>query len=288
MDPLKIIDSNLATLDKNGIWVLKAGLKNLNAETKDVWEDIYDFDDQKFYEDRENFFETKLNDHMKYIDPSYSFNSDTVYFEIGCGPSYIGEHLMKKYDVHFIGLDFNYEILVQLKKHFEKIGLTKFTLIHSDLVGMPILDNSIDYIYGGGVIEHLPDTEPLLEKFYSILKTGGVVFNTIPAFNLWWLIRFYNNIPALPGLKWVFEFLHVKLLKYKILNKYYGYELSYTKPLLLDLHKKAGFKKKDIKFSPFAISPSKNLAKHKILTDIYMAISSNVYTSPVYSVWAKK
>lgn len=286
MNLQSIINTDLAKLDENGIWVSRSSLAKTDHNTRGVWESIYNFDDEKLAEDRKDFSEVKLEDHLKYINPSYKFDRDTIYLEIGCGPAYIAEYLMKEHDVTFVGLDFNYQILLALKKYLIKHNLNKFILIHSDMVGMPLLNNTIDYIYGGGVMEHVSDTADILHRLHKLLKQNGVVFNTVPAFNFWWLMRFYNNIPAMPKLKQIFEKFHINYLNYKILNKYYGYELSYSGNLLYSLHQKAGFK--EIRIGPFAIRPSKKLSFNKFLVDIYMKISENRLTAPVYYVSAKK
>ncbi len=286
MNPNEIINTSLAHPDKNGIWVSKSSLQKTDLNTLETWQGIYGFDDTKFIEDRENFFKNKLDDHLKYILPTYKFNSNTVYLEIGCGPSYIAEYLMKNFDVTFVGIDFNYNILLEIKKYFEKVGLKKFILIQADINEMPLNKNSIDFIYGAGVIEHISNTSGILKDIHKILKPNGVSFNTVPAFNLWWILRFYNNIPFTPVLRSFFEFFHIKLLNYSILKKFYGYELSYTKDLLLKLHSNAGFK--NIHTDQFAISPSKKFSKNKLFVDIYMKLSNNSLTSPVYCVYGTK
>lgn len=283
---MNFIDQKKAKKDKNGIWVTDLLLSEEAAVSKSAWEKIYNFNLKKLIEDRENFNRNKLNDHMRYIDQTYSFSSRTVYLEIGCGPAHIGEHLIEKYNVTFVGVDFNYPMLLTLKKYFDKKGYKKYVLIHADINAMPIKNNSIDYIYGGGVIEHLPDTNKILSELYRILKKGGIAFNTVPAFSLWWSIRCFNNIPFIPGVKQIFEYIHLKVLQSKILEKYYGYELSYTIPGLRSLHKKNKFK--NIAIGSFAFYPSEKKLSNKFLRDLYYYTQTNIYTTAIYYVSAKK
>lgn len=286
MDITTIIDKGKVKLDKNGIWVMYLSLSNESKKSQKTWEKIYDFNLKKLKADRIDFRENKLQDHISYIDKEYHFTSDTIYLEIGCGPSYIGEYLSKKYKCYFIGIDFNYQVLVSLKKYFDELGLKKYVLVHADINHMPIKPNSVDFIYGGGVIEHFKDTQRILEGLYKILKKNGVVFNTIPAFNFFWLTRFWNNIPSFTPFKKIFEIFHIQIFKYELLNRYHGYELSFTLHKLDELHKKARFR--DIKSGSFAFHPSKKKLSNKFLRRLYYAFSKNILFSPVYYVLGNK
>lgn len=283
---MQLIDKTKAKLDKNGIWKTSLGLSEEVALSKKVWDNIYNYGIKTLEKDIKKFNKTKLQDHLKFILKSYDFTDKTVYLEIGCGPSYIGEYLLKTYNCYFIGVDLNYEMLVTLKKYLDSKGYKKYILIHADINQLPIKNETIDYIYGGGVIEHLPDTKHILKELYRVLKKGGVSFNTIPAFNLWWLIRFYNNIPSLPGLKQLFEFIHIKVLKEKILSKYYGYELSYIPIQLWSLHNELHFK--HIHTGPFTINPDPKKLHNLALATVYRILSSNILTCPVYYVYGVK
>lgn len=286
MKLINLLEKSSVRRDENGIWV--TNIKQ-SAETKNsqvVWGKIYNQNIKQLREEKDDFNKSKLVDHMKYIEQSYTFSNKTVYLEIGCGPSFIGEYLMKKYDCYFIGVDFNYGMLITLKKYFDRIGYKKYILMHADISNMPLKKNCIDYIYGGGVIEHLKDTGRVVKELYRVLKRGGTSFNTVPALNLWWLIRFWNNIPNLPMLKQMFELIHIFILKGAILNKYYGYELSYTLNNLKHLHSSIGFK--HIKAGAFAFNPSEKKLKSQLLRKFYMFLASNTLFTPVYYIYGKK
>jgi ubiquinone/menaquinone biosynthesis C-methylase UbiE len=279
------IDHTRAKLDTSGIWIGKLN-GSLDIQTsKKAWEEIYSFDIEDLYSDRERIKGAKLSDHMNYVEQSYSFSSNTSYLEIGCGPAHIGVELMRKYGVHFIGVDFNYPMLLVLKNFFDKEGLSNYTLVHADITQMPLKNDSIDYIYGGGVIEHLRDTAGVLIELYRVLNKGGVSFNTVPAFNCWWPVRCYRNIPSLPILREIFEFIHYRLLQGKLLEKNFGYELSYTPSQLRSLHRKAGFAFAEV--GPFSFHLSV-LKTHRWLNELIYKVTKNIFLTPVYYVSAKK
>lgn len=280
----KLIDLDKAYLDSNGIWVSKMQLSHDQELSKKSWEKIYKYDLAELKKVKQSF--DKLGDHLKYILDDYEFTKETVYLEIGCGPAHVGSYLMEKYGCNFIGVDFNYDALVVLKEFFLEKGLTNFVLIHGDIKDMPIKENTIDYIYGGGVIEHTDDTLSVLRELYRVLKTGGVSFNTVPGFNFFWLTRFYMSIPAVPLLRNIFSFLHFTVFRGKILNKFYGFELSFTQGIIGLLHREAGFKQ--IKTKPFPFHPSKDKLFNQTLRDIYFNVSSSRFFCLLYYVRAVK
>jgi ubiquinone/menaquinone biosynthesis C-methylase UbiE len=286
----EIIKEGKLSVDNNGIYVNKS-LKEFSdgqdiAISKKAWTKIYDFSLEKLKKDREDFNESKLKDAIRYIEKAYTINQDSIYLEIGCGPAHIADYVLETYNAYFVGIDFNYEMLLTLKKYFDEKKYTKYILIYDDINNMPLKDNSVDFIYGGGVIEHFKDTNNILKESYRVLRPGGVSFNTVPAFNLWWIFRFFNNIPDILGIRQVLEYIHINLLKGKVLERYYGYELSYTTYKLKKLHKSNQFN--NIIVSSFAFYPSEEKMKNDFLRKIYYILQNNIFTGAVYMVYGKK
>lgn len=285
-DLSQLIDQGKATRDEHGIWVSKIHLSDEAHVSQRAWEGIYDFTVEKLKEDRADFDANKLEDNIRYTRESGNFHADTVYLEIGCGPAHVAEYLMRQYDCYFVGVDFNYPMLRSLDAYLKEKGYTKYILVYADILDMPIRNDSVDYIYGGGVIEHMSNTLGILKELYRVLKVGGVSFNTVPAFSLWWAFRWYSNIPSFPWIKQCFEYIHIQVLKNCILERFYGYELSFTLKQLQELHKQAGFR--DIVQKPFAFHPSSKKLKNPFLRKLYFELSSCPLTSPMYCAYGKK
>ena len=76
------------------------------------------------------------------------------------------------------------------------------------------------------------------------------------------------------------------MLKGLILNKYYGYELSYTINHLEQIHKSVGFK--EISIGAFVFNPSEKKLKNPFLRKLYRSLTANIFITPVYYVYAKK
>lgn len=284
-----ILINKLVSLDKNGIYVSQMQNSKEFETSRLAWEKIYDYDLKRLSEAQFDFNQNKLVDHLRYIFKSYTFKTGTIYLEIGCGPAYIGDYLMRYHGVKFIGVDFNYKMLLTLKKYFEKMKIDKenYLLLCADISSIPIKSKSIHYIYGGGVIEHLPNTDQIIIGLTNLLRARGIIFNTVPAFNLYWISRFWNNIPNIPVLRSLAEYIHLSLLNGKVLEKYYGYELSFTLSSLKKIHERVKLFS-CISHGSFAFHPSSNKLSSKLLRNAYFQISKNTMFCPMYYIWARK
>lgn len=281
-----ILNKKNVKKDRNGIWVTDMDLPRETKISQVTWERIYIQNIEQLQEIKIDFNECKLADHVKYIEQAYTFSKKTIYLEIGCGPAFIGEYLMKKYGCFFVGVDFNYGMLLTLKKYFDSKDYKNYLFIHSDIVDIPLRKNCVDFIYGGGAIEHLKNTKTVVRELFRVLKKDGTSFNTVPALNLWWLTKFWHNIPNLPLIKGILEFIHVSLLKGVILDKYFGYELSYTLNDLKQIHTSIGFK--NIIAGPFIFHPSEKKLKNQLLRRFYMHLAKYKLTTPIYYVYGQK
>lgn len=210
----------------------------------------------KFYKDQERsggykrlydiYFSLFHDKTYRQIKEAFKFNKNTIYLEIGSGDLFLGSVLAKECKI-IIGIDFSMESLKLAKKLLGKNKSGNYLLIQADILRMPLKDNVIDFIYGGGVIEHFKDTQSCIVELYRVLKKGGVSFNTVPYLNLGSLTyrQLWGNIPNFPLFKQLAEFVHIKVLGGK--HMIYGYEYSFPGFLLRSLHERAGFKKIEIK-----------------------------------------
>ena len=108
---------------------------------------------------------------------------NTIYLEIGCGPFFVGPHIAKKCKL-IIGIDYSENALKVAEKILEKYKVKNYLLIQADILKIPIKENKVDLVYGGGVIEHFKDTEVCIRELFRILKKGGISFNTVPYLNI--------------------------------------------------------------------------------------------------------
>jgi len=207
------------------------------------WDSLYRTKQRKetHMENLEEYRKLYFSDLFEQFTEFKSFDDTTVYLELGCGPFYLGNLLAKDAKV-VIGVDFSYAGLELADELFKQNGIENYILVQGNVLEMPIKKDSIDFIYGGGVIEHFKDTSKCLDELYGVLDHGGVSFNTVPYLNLGTLTyrQLWGNIPNIPFLKPLFEFLHLRVLKGK--HMIFGYEMSFLGSTLKKVHEGSGFK----------------------------------------------
>lgn len=239
---------NCASLYKTQDGIVKI-LPKLSYDTKlsiEKWEKKYkkmikgkiDCD----YEDYLNLHAKNVIDQLK---KEKIFSKKSVYLEIGCGPFFLGQ-ILSKYFGLVIGIDFSGYSLKIANRMFKRKCINNFLLIQGNVLDLPIKSNTVDLVYGSGVIEHFTDTEKCIKELFRVLKTDGVCFNTVPLLNVGSLTyrQIWGNIPNIYLLKQIAEFVHVKLLKGKHMR--FGYEMSFLKRTLINIHRRAGFSKVDV------------------------------------------
>lgn len=209
--------------------------------SQDKWGQFYEekeknLSEEQLYEEyRKNFFDNVY----RQVNKSKAFK-DSIFLEIGCGPFILGQMVANECKL-IVGIDFSLNALRTGRLMLRRKGIENFLLIWGDILQMPIKENAVDLLYGGGVMEHFKDTQKAVNEFYRVLKPSGVTFNAVPYLNLAALTyrQIYGNIPNFPIVKQLAEFLHIKILKSR--HMIFGYELSFIAGQLINFHKKAGF-----------------------------------------------
>lgn len=59
---------------------------------------------------------------------------------------------------------------------------------------LPFPDNSFDFVYSLGVVEHFPETLKAIQEHARVVKNGGKVLLTVPRWSLGALLRWYYFI----------------------------------------------------------------------------------------------
>lgn len=208
--------------------------------SKTRWERLYKNESTENYSESYNyyykhFYKDTLNqiNHVKKI-------NRIVYLELGCGKFFFGQSIAKRCDL-IIGIDMSSSALRMAETMLKEKGIRNYLLIKGDVLSLPLKNNTIDLIYGGGVIEHFKDTQRAVDENFRVLKKRGVAFNTVPYLNISSLTyrQKWGNIPDVDILKPIFEFLHIKLLRGK--HMIFGYELSFSQNRMREIHKRAGY-----------------------------------------------
>ena len=99
-------------------------------------------------------------------------------FDAGCGPGHFME-LLQNYG-ETTGTDFSLERLEACRKeNFSSLAQT-------DLCFIPFKENTFDLITTIDTIEHIENDQAALDELYRVLKPGGLIAVTVPAFMILW------------------------------------------------------------------------------------------------------
>lgn len=236
---------------------------------------------------KEGFKNTYLDSAMVYLDRIYKSFKNKKYLEIGCGPFFVGQELVKK-GAFVVGIDYSMNALRLAKFYLNEEKINNYLLVCGDITKMPFKDNVFDLIYGGGVIEHFKDTVGVVKENKRVLKRGGVAFNTVPKLNLGSLTyrQVWGNIPNAPILRELAEFIHIKILKSR--RMFYGYEYSFTDSHLKKIFIKAGFAKNNIEVGKYQVPLIFEYIKDRFLRKIAILIAQSDLFWPATYIMSKK
>ena len=119
---------------------------------------------------------------LEYLLTSINISSKEFAIDIGCG---VGSNLnvLSSKGIHTIGLDHSLYALTLVKRRLE------LPLINGDLNKLPLRSNSIGLIVAMDVLEHLDNDANGISEFYRVLKKGGDLILTVPAFKSLWGIQ---------------------------------------------------------------------------------------------------
>ena len=201
-----IIDDNIVKITSNLTPDLELSIQK--------WDELYkgQIKNDSYEKERDDYLKNYYEDTYQQLIESKKIDSNSIYLEIGCGLMILGQEIANQCQL-VVGIDFCPSALKIAKKMFEAKGIKNYLLIQGDILDMPIKDNAVDLIYGGGVIEHFKNTQRCIGELYRVLKEEGVSFNTVPCLNIGSLTyrQIWGNIPNFPILKQMVEFIHVKL-----------------------------------------------------------------------------
>jgi ubiquinone/menaquinone biosynthesis C-methylase UbiE/uncharacterized protein YbaR (Trm112 family) len=264
-------------------------IPNLTDDLKfsiEKWDEMYrkQLDMLSFYKEYENYKKLYHQNIYNQLKNEKDFENIT-YLEIGCGQFFLGLDIAKECDL-IIGIDICPSALKIAKRMMEERGVENYILIQGDILNLPIKNDIADLVFGGGVIEHFKGTQKCVNELHRVLRKDGISFNAVPYLNIGSLTyrQVWGNIPNVPFIREIYEFVHIKLLGGK--HMIFGYEMSFLGTTLNKIHKKAGFR--DIKIKKLKVTLSfdfmpKSLKKYCI----WLSENSRLFW-PMVKVIAKK
>ena len=140
------------------------------------------------------------------LDGYYALEGKLRVLDIGCGTGAMLDDLAPFGDV--TGADFAPEALAFCRERGAGNG-TNYKLTRADVRCLPFQSNSFDVVTAMDIIEHIDDDKAASREILRVLKPGGRLFVTVPAFPSLWsehdeALHHYRRYTA-PHLKDVFQ-----------------------------------------------------------------------------------
>ncbi len=101
-----------------------------------------------------------------------------IIVDVGCGTGATAD-LLQKYGM-VVGVDISPLALAWCRQR----GLNNLLLSAAET--LPIASESVNVIVATDILEHLDDDVAVLREFYRVLKPGGYVVVTVPAYSILW------------------------------------------------------------------------------------------------------
>jgi ubiquinone/menaquinone biosynthesis C-methylase UbiE len=151
-------------------------------------------------------------------------NPSGRFLEAGCGSAANALNLAEL-GVDVAGIDLSASALSIAQAAFAERGLPG-EFVHGDVRKIPFPDESFDFVYAGGVVEHFRETGQAVAEMARVLRPGGTLLFTVPAFTLSYPYLFLRgNVPALPVIEQAVSFVHFRALRGALAA--FGYERSF-------------------------------------------------------------
>lgn len=184
--------------------------------------------------------------HNSYIQAYLHFvkrNMIRDYFiDIGAGNGMMALVVNKLYKKIPILIDFSLDALLEAKENFRS-NKADGIFVCADITQGIFRKNSNQFFFSAMSLEYFKNLEEVFDHLQiALVKRGRMVF-IIPKISLSTLTYHQlksGDIPHVFGLKHIYEFIHLKVLKGKYLKT--GYNLSYTISHMKKMVTKSGFK----------------------------------------------
>ncbi len=118
-----------------------------------------------------------------------------IVIDAGCGAGRFSE-IVEKFDGDLIAIDYSRAIEVAAKN----LASDKTFFIQADLSALPIEDQSADFVYCIGVLQHTSAPRFIVEELLRVLKVDGEITLTFYE-NSSWHVRFYSKYLVRPFTK---------------------------------------------------------------------------------------
>lgn len=114
---------------------------------------------------------------MQWFRSTVALKTGSTILEVGCGHGVGAKLISEAYrpDRLYL-LDLDFQMIQKANQRINGQNENRFSLCVGDAVRLPFVDNSLDAVFGFGVLHHLLDWQNGLAEVARVLKHGGAYF----------------------------------------------------------------------------------------------------------------
>lgn len=117
-----------------------------------------------------------------------------VVADLGAGTGFISLKVAEKADIVF-SIDASKNMLRELNKSAQALGLKNIYPITGDLENLPLFDNSVDVVFINMALHHVVNPNKAIKEMKRILKDGGkVIITDVEEHDGTWAIDEMNDV----------------------------------------------------------------------------------------------
>jgi 2-polyprenyl-3-methyl-5-hydroxy-6-metoxy-1,4-benzoquinol methylase len=242
-----------------------------NRYNEMFYSDIFGKDSDKYYKIQRRKIAEILS--------MFSLHPDGRILDIGCGDGFITRMIGRKTGAMMSGIEISSSAAETSRK-----GGVECKVVNIDREKIPYPEGHFDAVFCGDIIEHVYDTEGLLENVRSVLKKDGYLIATVPNIASW-----YNRGFLLIGMMptWI-ESSSKTFTGNPMIKKGVGHIHAFTKRSLIELLRLKGFRIEKVKGCPVMADGTRSRSKESIWNNVDSFFAKKATLASTIIVKAKK
>jgi methionine biosynthesis protein MetW len=241
-----------------------------NEYNKNFYSNLFDKEAEKYYMIQEKKIRIVLN--------LFERHENGKILDIGCGDGFISCLIAQKAQAKVFGVDISQNAVSKAKER----GIAA-RVVNADKE-LPFEKGTFDAVFCGDVLEHMYDTEKLLESINNILKPDGYLIVSVPNIASW-----YNRGFLLLGIMptWIESSLRTYTGN-PYLKEGVGHIHAFTKRSLSDLLSLKGFSVEKVVGSPVMADGTRKKWKEMLWNSVDSAFAKKVTLASTVIIKSRK
>lgn len=107
--------------------------------------------------------------------------------DVGCGSGFFSKYFIER-NCKVVSIDYSNEALKLTGKLNNKIMLIK-----GNILNLPLKEESFDFVFSDGLLEHYKNPKQILLEIKKILKSGGIISTFVPnKISYWFFVKHFK------------------------------------------------------------------------------------------------